>query len=173
MRCPAPADARASNATAHTRRTVMVLLASAYDQSRFFKAADLTREKKLRIKNVTEELDRNRRREGEEARRLVHQRRARPCAQSSQQPHDPRCLRRRHRRLDRQDHRRVSNDGWNSAARWAPALRVRIPPPKQATGNWPRPMQQHEAQLRPSRAGCADRQATSTAADDLDDEIAF
>jgi hypothetical protein len=34
----------------------MVLLASAYDQSRFFKASDLTQEKKLRIKEVTEEL---------------------------------------------------------------------------------------------------------------------
>jgi hypothetical protein len=33
----------------------MVLLASTYDQSRFFKAADLTQEKKLRIKQVTEE----------------------------------------------------------------------------------------------------------------------
>jgi hypothetical protein len=34
----------------------MVLLASTYDQSKYFKAADLTAEKKLRIKNVTEEL---------------------------------------------------------------------------------------------------------------------
>jgi hypothetical protein len=33
----------------------MVLLASAYDQSRFFKAEDLTAEKKLKIKGVTEE----------------------------------------------------------------------------------------------------------------------
>jgi hypothetical protein len=33
----------------------MVLLASSYDQSRFFKAADLGAEKKLRIKTVTEE----------------------------------------------------------------------------------------------------------------------
>jgi hypothetical protein len=33
----------------------MVLLASTYDQSRFFKAADLTQEKKLRIKEATEE----------------------------------------------------------------------------------------------------------------------
>jgi hypothetical protein len=33
----------------------MVLLASSYDQSRFLKAADLEREKKFRIKNVTEE----------------------------------------------------------------------------------------------------------------------
>ena len=34
----------------------MVLLASSYDQSRFLKAADLQREKKFRIKSVTEEL---------------------------------------------------------------------------------------------------------------------
>jgi len=33
----------------------MVLLASAYDQSRYFKAADLQEEKKLRIKEATEE----------------------------------------------------------------------------------------------------------------------
>ena len=33
----------------------MVLLASAYDQSRFLKAEDLTAEKKLKIKAVTEE----------------------------------------------------------------------------------------------------------------------
>jgi hypothetical protein len=33
----------------------MVLLASQYDQSRFFKAADLTAEKKLKIRTVTEE----------------------------------------------------------------------------------------------------------------------
>jgi hypothetical protein len=31
------------------------MLASAYDKSRFFKAADLTQEKKFRIKSVTEE----------------------------------------------------------------------------------------------------------------------
>jgi hypothetical protein len=33
----------------------MVLLASDYDQSKYFKAADLTQEKKMRIKDVTEE----------------------------------------------------------------------------------------------------------------------
>src|SRR6516162_5221889 len=33
-----------------------MLLASSYDQSRFLKAADLQREKKFRIKNVTEEM---------------------------------------------------------------------------------------------------------------------
>ena len=34
----------------------MVLLASMYDQSRFFRAEDLTQDKVLRIKSVTEEL---------------------------------------------------------------------------------------------------------------------
>jgi hypothetical protein len=34
----------------------MALLASMYDQSRFFKAADLTKAKRLKIKNVTEEM---------------------------------------------------------------------------------------------------------------------
>ena len=34
----------------------MVLLASTYDQSKHFKAVDLTAEKKLKIKSVTEEL---------------------------------------------------------------------------------------------------------------------
>ena len=32
-----------------------MLLASAYDQSRYFKASDIQAEKKLRIKDVTEE----------------------------------------------------------------------------------------------------------------------
>ena len=44
---PAPADTRAANATAHTRRTTMVLLASAYDKSQFFKAADLDERKEV------------------------------------------------------------------------------------------------------------------------------
>ena len=33
----------------------MVVLASEYDQSKYFRAADHTQEKKLRIKDVTEE----------------------------------------------------------------------------------------------------------------------
>jgi hypothetical protein len=33
----------------------MVLLASSYDESKYFKAADLTAEKKLKIRDVTEE----------------------------------------------------------------------------------------------------------------------
>jgi hypothetical protein len=39
----------------HQQQEVVVLLASNYDQSRFLKAADLAREKKFRIKEVTEE----------------------------------------------------------------------------------------------------------------------
>jgi hypothetical protein len=35
---------------------IMVLLASTYDQSKFFRAEDLTEEKLLKIKNVTEEM---------------------------------------------------------------------------------------------------------------------
>ena len=34
----------------------MVLLASTYDQSKFFRAEDLMEEKLLKIKNVTEEM---------------------------------------------------------------------------------------------------------------------
>ena len=59
----------------------MVLLASTYDKSQFFKAADLDGEKKFRIKKRDGRGGRARSREGEEARRLVHQRRARPGAQ--------------------------------------------------------------------------------------------
>src|SRR5262249_45867084 len=39
-----------------TQEAPVVLLASQYDQSRYFKAADLATEKKLKIKNVTEEV---------------------------------------------------------------------------------------------------------------------
>src|SRR5262249_42890135 len=50
-----PADARAACATVITGVSAMVLLASTYDQSRFFRAEDLTQDKVLRIKSVTEE----------------------------------------------------------------------------------------------------------------------
>ncbi len=56
-----------------------MLLASNYDRSRYFKAADLTSEKKLKIKSATEELigaDKEKK-----TGRLVHQRRTRACAQ--------------------------------------------------------------------------------------------
>ena len=82
----------------------MVLLASAYDQSRYFKAADLQEEKKLRIKSVTEESIGV---GAEKEQKVV----VWFTNQPRQQPHHPWCLRRRRRRLDRPDHRAVSNDG--------------------------------------------------------------
>ena len=51
MRCPAPADARASNATAQHRRTVMVLFASAYDQSRSSRRLISSEKRSSRIKD--------------------------------------------------------------------------------------------------------------------------
>ena len=72
----------------------MVLLASNYDQSRFFNAADLAGEKKFRIKDGDRGGGRSRQGQGEETRRLVHQRRARPGSQQDQQPHPSRRLRR-------------------------------------------------------------------------------
>jgi hypothetical protein len=49
-----------------------MLLASAYDQSRYFKAADMPAPKKLRIKDVNRGRNRRRTRQGEETSRLVH-----------------------------------------------------------------------------------------------------
>jgi hypothetical protein len=40
----------------YSEESLMVLLASKYDQSRFFRAEDLTQDRVLRIKSVTEEL---------------------------------------------------------------------------------------------------------------------
>ena len=109
----------------------------------------------------------------------------------------PRRLRRRHRRLGRQDHRRVSDDG-RLPRQDGPGLRVRIPPPKQAqlprNGRQRRsrqqpklrhalPTQQRAAARRPSlqlrhRRSCSrldpelDRDPVFDV-DDLDDEIPF
>ena len=52
----------------------MVLFASDYDKSKYLRAEDLKRDKKFRIKAVTEEVFENGRQGGEEARLLVHQR---------------------------------------------------------------------------------------------------
>ena len=68
----------------------MVLLASAYDQSKYFKAADVTTEKKLKIKSVTEELIG----QGADQKKMLvvwfTKRRAGPPAQSREQQDDPR-----------------------------------------------------------------------------------
>src|SRR5215467_137175 len=109
----------------------MVLLASNYDQSRFLKAQDLTTEKKFRIKNVTEEeigIGKDKERKlvvwfTNDARGLV---------------------------LNRVNNRTIRGAFGDDTANWPskiiiafptmaefrgemkPALRVRIPPPKQA-----------------------------------------
>src|SRR6516165_6957080 len=49
------ADNRAAQCNFTIRRYIMVLLASSYDESKYFKAADLADEIRLKMKNVTEE----------------------------------------------------------------------------------------------------------------------
>jgi hypothetical protein len=154
----------------------MVLLASNYDQSRYFKAEDVTTEKKLRIKNVSEELigmgaDRERKLVGwftNDERGLVLNRTNNRVLRGA---------------FDDDTH------GWANKiivvfptqadfrGRMVPALRVRIPPPKQATGGnghimpaakpaTPKPpVVDDELEDEPS--------AKPSLADDLDDDIGF
>ena len=106
-----------------------MLLASAYDQSRYFKAADMQAEKKLRIKDVTEEEI------GGEKKLCVWF------------TNDPRGL-----VLNKTNNRTLRGAfgddcaGWNGKiivlypttdefrGRMVPVLRVRIPPPKEGNG---------------------------------------
>jgi hypothetical protein len=108
----------------------MLLLASSYDQSRFLKAADLEREKKFRIKSVTEELV------------GVEQKEKKLVVWFT---NDERGL-----VLNKTNNRTIRSefgdavDGWvgkiiiifptmvDMRGKLTPALRVRIPPPKQA-----------------------------------------
>jgi len=111
-----------------------MLLASAYDQSKYFKAADIPQEKKLRIKDVTEEeigVGRDKERK--------------LCVWFT---NDTRGL-----VLNRTNNRTLRGafgdacDGWKGKiiavfptqddfrGRMVPVLRVRIPPPRQAAGN--------------------------------------
>src|SRR5262245_51572436 len=113
-----------------------MLLASTYDQSKYFKAADVPSEKKLRIKDVTEEYIG----EGKDKeRKLV-----------VWFTNDARGL-----VLNRTNNRTLRGafgdacDGWRGKivvvfptqddfrGRMVPVLRVRIPPPKQSAGNGP------------------------------------
>ena len=146
----------------------MVLLASAYDQSRFLKAEDLPAEKKFRIKAVTEEeVGVGKDKEGKlvvwftNEHGLV---------------------------LNKTNNRTIRGafgdacDGWvgkiiivfptmaEFRGTMKPALRVRIPPPKQAAGNGQaaataKPAPAVEPEPPPAAATAAD--------DDLDDEIGF
>jgi len=147
----------------------MVLLASAYDQSRFFKAADLTQESKLRIKDVTEEWIGT---GADKEKKLV-----------VWFTNDERGL-----VLNRVNNRTIRGafgdpiEGWKGKiiilfptmaefrGKMGPALRVRIPPPKQATGNG---QGQAAAKPAPAEPPPPPPPATTTLADDLDDEIGF
>jgi len=155
----------------------MVLLASSYDQSRFFKAADLTQEKKLRIKEVTEELIGV---GADQKKKLV--------VWFTNDEHGLVLNKTNNRTLRGAFGDPVS--GWvgkiivlfptqdEYRGKMGPALRVRIPAPKQATaGNG-----QAAAPARPKPAldafvdetePPAKPAAKPSLADDLDDEIGF
>jgi hypothetical protein len=152
----------------------MVLLASSYDQARFFKAADLDREKKFRIKSVTEELIGA---EQEEKKLVVWF------------TNDERGL-----VLNKTNNRTIRGAFGDPVDLWVgkiiiifptmapnrgklvPALRVRIPPPKQTataapapkvapSGNGPATAPSSKQQLNVPQAA-----ATASADPELDDE---
>jgi hypothetical protein len=149
----------------------MVLLASSYDQSRFFKAADLESEKKLRIKTVTEELIGT---GADQQKKLV-----------VWFTTDERGL-----VLNKTNNRTLRGAFGDDCADWGdkiivlfpstvdlrgkmmPSLRVRIPPPKQATaGNGAtKSAEPEQSTVKKSSA----KPATGPSlADDMDDEIPF
>jgi hypothetical protein len=153
----------------------MVLLASSYDQSRFFKAADLTQEKKLRIKEVTEEWIGT---GADKEKKLV-----------VWFTNDEHGL-----VLNKTNNRTIRGAFGDPVSGWAgkiiilfptmddfrgkmgPAMRVRIPPPKQASGNG----QAAAPPPKPTLDAFADEKelpakpaAKPSLSDDLDDEIGF
>jgi hypothetical protein len=143
----------------------MVLLASAYDQSRFFKAADLTQEKKLRIKEATEELI-----------GTGHDKEKKLVVWFTNDEHGLVLNKTNNRALRAAFGDPVS--GWvgkiivlfstqdEFRGKLGPAMRVRIPPPK---GNG-----QGQAAAKPAPAEPPPPPpATTSLADDLDDEIGF
>jgi hypothetical protein len=143
----------------------MVLLASAYDQSKFFKAEDLPAEKKFRIKSVTEEevgIGKDKERKlvvwfTNDARGLV---------------------------LNRVNNRTIRGAFGDTCDSWTgkvvvlfptmaefrgamkPALRVRIPPPK-GNGAMVKAPEPPPSSPPPSTA------AVSADVDEMDDEIPF
>jgi hypothetical protein len=145
----------------------MVLLASAYDQSRFFKAADLTQEKKLRIKEVTEELIGV---GADQKKKLV--------VWFTNDEHGLVLNKTNNRTLRGAFGDPVS--GWvgkiivlfptqdEYRGKMGPAMRVRIPPPKQATGNG---QGQAAAKPAPVEPPPPPPPPTTSVDDDLDDEI--
>jgi hypothetical protein len=104
MTSPFLADNRA--VTTNQTEESKMLLASAYDQSRYFKATDMQAEKKLRIKDVTEEEI-----------GVGQDKEKKLCVWFTTDPHGlvlnktnnrtQRCVWRQLRRLEGEDHRRV------------------------------------------------------------------
>ena len=151
-----------------------MLLASNYDQSKFFKAADLQAEKKLRIKEVTEEEIGM----GTDKERKL-------CVWFT---NDSRGL-----VLNKTNNRTLRGafgdacDDWRSRiivvfpttdefrGRMVPVLRVRIPPPKQAAAGNGRTAIDDGLDIPPSlrRAPVAKPAAPPDEDDDLNDEIGF
>jgi hypothetical protein len=145
----------------------MVLLASSYDQSRFLKAADLKGEKKFRIKNVTEELVGT---EAQKEKKLV-----------VWFTNDERGL-----VLNKTNNRAIrgaygdDTTGWvgkiiavfptmvDMRGKMTPALRVRIPPPKQAAAAAPAP---EAVQSGNGAAAVAPAQKLMAAAPPVDPEL--
>ena len=147
----------------------MDLLASDYDKSRFLKAADLKSGKKFKIKDVTEEL-------------VGDEQEKKPALWFT---NDERGL-----ILNKTNIRTLAGaygdpmKDWigkiivvfptmaNFRGRMVEALRVRIPPPKQATGNG----QAAAATLKPPVVDDKledEPPAKPSLADDMDDEIGF
>ena len=146
----------------------MVLLASAYDQSKYFKAADLTQEKRLRIKAVTEEEI--------------------GVGKDKEQKlvvwftNDEHGL-----VLNKTNNRAIRGAFGDDCSGWigkiivlfptqdefrgkmGPAMRVRIPSPKQAAGNGQGQAAAAKAPAEPPPPP----PATTTLADDMEDEIPF
>jgi len=155
----------------------VVLVASNYDQSRWFKAADLQNEKKLRIKSATEELIGI----GADQKKML------TIWFTNSEKGLP---------LNRVNNRTVRGafgdvcDGWigkiiilyptqaDFRGRMVPCLRVRIPPPKQSavavhtpqpSGNGAAAAAQPEVTNDPE----LEPDPTKTVAEDLDDAIPF
>jgi hypothetical protein len=155
----------------------MVLLASSFDQSKWLRADDLAQATKLRIKNVTAEL--------------IGQGVEREQKLVVWFTNEKRGL-----VLNKTNNRTLRGAFGDDAEGWAgkvievfptvtemagtmkPALRVRIPPPKQASGNGPTEKPQTTAEMLAAAGEDPPTRPIPTAdpasqVDDFDDEIPF
>jgi hypothetical protein len=144
----------------------MVLLASAYDQSNYLRAEDVPHEKVLRIKKVTAEMIGN---GADQKEKLV-----------VWFTNDKRGL-----VLNKTNNRTIRGAFCDDTAGWVgrlivvyptkvdlrgklvPALRVRIPPPKQAQG---KPAVKRVAQVKPEEEALVDEEIDEQPKDDFDED---